>query len=292
MTSTFPERTATALTMTVPDRSGDGEAETIRYVWPGTAGDSLARQVNDGEKVVILEDVRELELAYDLVGEDDSGAPEPNEGAETLLLGYEALQDLDGFQVTSQNWVGQYFKPSLPADAVAWSVTRVTFRAIIVDGGLGVVRAQLREATLGGLPTSTVLEQVAMAEFYFWYDYDPVEEVEFSDVTDLSPSEGLCFVLKHAFDTCSGSIQYHKDASPALDTHLVRTTDGGSSWTAPSSQSLQIGVYGTITTVGEPEIVGVAQLRTIHVTLRAGEDPSTRIDTAFRVLNDVEVAGK
>ena len=286
---TFSERTATALTMTVSDRTGDAQPETIRYAWSGTLGDPLTRRINDGETVVILQDVRELELDYDLRGAGVGDTPEPNEGAETLLIGYDAVQDLDDFLIVSASWVGQYFKPNLPENAISWSVTRVSFRARVEGAALGHVWAQLREATLGGLPTGTVLEQVELLEIRFWYDYDPASQAEYSSVTDLSPSDGLCFVLEHRFNPCSGSIQYHTDASPSLDTHLVQTTDGGSSWTAPSSQCLRFSVYGTITSVGEPEIVGIARLKCVHIKLRAGEDTSTRIDTAVRVLNDVEV---
>src|SRR6266567_831775 len=35
------EMTATAITFTVPDRTGDGIAETIRYAWSGVAGGAL-----------------------------------------------------------------------------------------------------------------------------------------------------------------------------------------------------------------------------------------------------------
>src|SRR6476659_7316558 len=33
----FSDRTATAVTFTVPDRDGDGTPETIRYAWSGVA---------------------------------------------------------------------------------------------------------------------------------------------------------------------------------------------------------------------------------------------------------------
>jgi hypothetical protein len=40
------ERTAHAVAMTVPDRTGDGLADTIRYSWAGSAGNPLLRQFN------------------------------------------------------------------------------------------------------------------------------------------------------------------------------------------------------------------------------------------------------
>src|SRR5947209_5212405 len=44
----FTERTATAVTFTVPSRSGAATADTIRYAWAGTAGNPLTRQFNGG----------------------------------------------------------------------------------------------------------------------------------------------------------------------------------------------------------------------------------------------------
>ena len=37
----FTERTANAVTFTVPDRTGDGRPEKLRYAWSGTAGAPL-----------------------------------------------------------------------------------------------------------------------------------------------------------------------------------------------------------------------------------------------------------
>ncbi|WP_146447492.1 PulJ/GspJ family protein [Bythopirellula polymerisocia] len=54
----FSERTATALTFTVPDRNGDGTSETIRYAWSGSPGDPLTYQYNGGAIVNVATDVQ------------------------------------------------------------------------------------------------------------------------------------------------------------------------------------------------------------------------------------------
>lgn len=60
----FTERTDRAVTMTVPDRTGDDRDETIRYAWSGTSGDPLTRQVNGGPVVVLAPNVYQLRLTY------------------------------------------------------------------------------------------------------------------------------------------------------------------------------------------------------------------------------------
>jgi prepilin-type N-terminal cleavage/methylation domain-containing protein len=60
----FSERTATAVTFTVPDRDGDEAPETIRYAWSGVAGDPLTRAYKGGEAQAIAQDVQQFNLTY------------------------------------------------------------------------------------------------------------------------------------------------------------------------------------------------------------------------------------
>jgi Tfp pilus assembly protein FimT len=60
----FAERTPTAVTFTVPDRTGDAVPETIRYHWSGPPDGQLLRQVNGGPAAVLAEDVQHFSLSY------------------------------------------------------------------------------------------------------------------------------------------------------------------------------------------------------------------------------------
>lgn len=60
----FTERTDRAVTFTVPDRDADGNPETIRYAWSGTAGDPLTRQYNGAAVVNVAENVHQFDLAW------------------------------------------------------------------------------------------------------------------------------------------------------------------------------------------------------------------------------------
>ena len=53
----FSEKTATAITFTVPDRDGNDAPETIRYAWPGTPGDALTREYNGSAPAALVENV-------------------------------------------------------------------------------------------------------------------------------------------------------------------------------------------------------------------------------------------
>lgn len=58
----FTERTSTALTFTVPDRDGDGQYETLRYAWGGTAGDPVTFSMNGEQGVDLIDDVKSIDF--------------------------------------------------------------------------------------------------------------------------------------------------------------------------------------------------------------------------------------
>ena len=79
LTLSFSERTASAVTFTVPDRTGEGSPETIRYSWTGPDDGQLQRRINNGPTVTIARDVQHFSLAYQLktvapdTSDDDRG---------------------------------------------------------------------------------------------------------------------------------------------------------------------------------------------------------------------------
>ncbi len=286
---TISENTITALVFTVPDRDADGQDESIRYEWLGAPGDPLTRQYNGGPVVNILEDVQQLFVSYQFNTEDVEEPGADVEGAETLLVSYNSTSDLSDFVVDSGHWIGQYFLPSLPADAVSWSVTRVQFPAMSNGATNGQVNVQLRQATISGLPTRMVLEGILVDESSLGDSYTPWQEVAFSSVSGLFPGQRLCLVLEHVSDAHSCRAQYQdRNASPP-NTHLVETSNGGSSWTAPSGGSMLFKVYGTITTAGQPTSRTLSRMTCVNVTLHPALDSSSRIDTSVQMLNAPEV---
>lgn len=62
---TIAEQTATAITVTVPDRDDpDTNPETIRYAWSGTPGDPLTRTYNGGASATFADDVHDFDVQY------------------------------------------------------------------------------------------------------------------------------------------------------------------------------------------------------------------------------------
>ncbi len=281
----FTERSASAVEFTVADRNGDNTPETIRYAWSGTPGDPLTRQYNGGTAVEIVSDVQEFTLSYHVRTRSEQPPPGPIEGAETLLVSHDPASSPLDFPITDKEWIGQYFLPSLPADAVEWKVTRVGFNARVHGGTKGITSVQLRLPTASNLPGDTVLEAVPMyesnlADTYSW------QEFPFGSVSGLAPSQGLCLVLalQHK-EAHLADIQYDDGGGAGR----LTTTNAGSSWSGDGSRSMVYAVYGTVTAPALPDPITREWLRTVGVKLRVGTDPSASVQTAVPVLNAPEV---
>lgn len=84
--NSFSERTANAVTFTVPDRTGDGRPDTIRYVWSGTPGDPLTYALNGASPVTVAASVNQFELSFQTQMLNAPVIPDDNSSAATILF--------------------------------------------------------------------------------------------------------------------------------------------------------------------------------------------------------------
>jgi len=278
------ERSATAVTISLPDRNGDGLPERVRYAWSGTPGDPLTRQYNDGPAAAVLDDVHQFNLTYHLKDATEEYPGPLVESAEQILSGYSGAGDLEDYKVDKDHWIGQYLRPSLSADAVRWRVTRVLFRAQKEGSPVEHTLVQLRTAGTDNKPTSTVLEEHTMFESDLDDDYS-WREFSFSNVNDLLPGQGLCLVLQHPrIDGPSAEIEYDDDDG----TGRLRTSNAGQIWEYKTDRAMRYFVWGTVSTPG-PTQTGVRQhVTAVSIALQAGEDPATKVESSVRMLNAPE----
>ncbi|OHB66543.1 MAG: hypothetical protein A2V70_05320 [Planctomycetes bacterium RBG_13_63_9] len=284
------QRSSTMIQFAVADCDNDGETDVIRYEWSGTPGDPLERTFNHGSPTTVAEDVQDFNLTYN-IREQTEEITTLTESTEATLIEYAGSVSLQGFVVTPINWIGQYFHPNgfaspLPADTVGWKVTRVRFVARVEGTAVSEASVQLRPATGDHKPTSTVLGAVPMPENTLSTTYQTKEYV-FSNVSGLSPSEGLCLVIQLVSGNSAGCIRYDDVGGSGR----VWTTDAGASWQISAQEdAMQYRVYGTyLTPDGLPHTVARKYLVGVDVTLRTGSDPKSRIDTGAPLLNSPEL---
>jgi prepilin-type N-terminal cleavage/methylation domain-containing protein len=282
ITSTSP----TSVEFAVPDRNNDGSPETIRYSWSGVAGDPLMRSINARSPVAIAADVRELQFVYDRRSE--AQATTYSESGEILLSSLDNVFPiyLADFAIDSGNWVGQYFKPNLPAGAVKWRVTRVKLRARTRGPSSGLARVQIRAPRPGSPFPGVVLDEAQLDEStlssgYTW------QEFFFSSATQRPAGSGACLVIQWQRDTHACEVQYQSLFAGAPNADLVITNNSGQSWSMPFGQDLCHYIFGTYS-VADPAKYQ-HRLTSVQYTLRCGPDPSATVQGTIRLLNEPSV---
>ncbi|MFC1635706.1 prepilin-type N-terminal cleavage/methylation domain-containing protein [Planctomycetota bacterium] len=280
-------RSATMIEFTVADRNDDEVDETIRYEWSNTPGDPLTRKYNGGAVVNLLEDVHQFDLSYDLQT-ISTEVPQGNESAETLLIAYDSTTDLYDYRIADNEWYAEHFLPSLPADTLSWKVTRVQFKAMAAGAVEGETWVQLQLPSAGNAPSGIVLEQKTLMESTLLETY-LTQEFSFSNVSGLSPDQGLCLTFR--WKAIGDSCKLHGQDKNVLTSgmQLLKSGNQGASWEILSQESLIYSIYGTVTTVGDPQIENTYYLKTVGITLRSGNDNQSTINTTTKTLNKPEV---
>jgi hypothetical protein len=119
----FTERTATAITFTIPDRNGDQLPEIIRYSWSGTLGDSLMYQINSEPALAVASDVKQFNLtALNRVIAADATPPPPPPVVYETFTEAKAGSDVQSLNI------------ALPAGATNG---KLLIAAVAVDGAAG-----------------------------------------------------------------------------------------------------------------------------------------------------------
>jgi len=182
---------------------------------------------------------------------------DPQESAELVLIEHDNASggSFKDDRIKSNEWSAQYFKPTLPSNTESWKINGVRIR-LKKDGDTnGVISVQIRNADSNLKPTSTVRAQATVNESDLSSSYQWVR-VNFTPLGELSPDDAFCLVVKYSSGSATiAKIEYEKNGSPmTANTHWMTTSNSGSSWSnLTNSKDMRFTVYGTYTTLGDPE---------------------------------------
>jgi len=281
------QRSANMIEFSVADRNGDDVPETIRYAWSGAPGTPLTRQYNGGTLVNILTDVQQFSLTHNLKT-ISTQIPQGTEGVETTLATYSATKNLYDYPISGTEEYAEYFFPSLPVGALSWRVTRLIIKAKLDGATDGQASVQLQLPTIGKWPSGAVLEEKTLLESTLLTNYGD-REFTFSAAGGLSPSRGLCLVVKWVANGTACRVRGCSSGVTATNLSLGKSTNRGASWSTLASQSLLFTVYGTVTSAGTPQTQTTNYLEGVDITLRATSDSQSIVQTGVRLLNRPEV---
>jgi len=286
--------TATSVELKAPDMDGNGMTDRVKYSWTGVAGDPLLRQYARGDvatntytygtAVTVASGVQEFALVADK--RSIQATQTYTTGAEQLLNSNWGATSLVSTAITSSNFVGQYIKPSLPANAVSWAITRVQFQARSDGTAVGQTNVVISPATSGNVPSGT-LASYTLSESLLTSSF-ATYTATFSSTKTLSPNQGACVLFQWVSDTQSCDIQYQTSLS-LTGFNEITSNNGGSSWSSQGSQSLNCAIYGTVTTPDAPAYL--YYYTGMRVVLRTSSDSTCRVATTVRMLNEPQAGG-
>ena len=246
------EQTARAITMTVPDRDGDGQPETVRYAWGGVAGDPLTRAYNGRPAGTVAANVRALNFSY---LSKTVGKPAPVTGSVQALYFHAGT---DASKIKSQkldatNWSAQTFTQTFPTGdtyaTTAWSVTRCQVMLQREAVSTGTVTVSLYYADSAGKPTGAALQSGSVLLLNVLSSGQAWTDVSFGPPAALDPAKGVCLVVSYAALLGAGGNVGYDDANADAATTWLKSTDGGGVWTAqPAGKAMQFKTWGTVTT--------------------------------------------
>jgi type II secretory pathway pseudopilin PulG len=270
------EHSQTAVAFTVADRNGDGLAERIRYAWSAAPGDPLTRQYNGGTVAAFIPKVEQFSLAPDIQSITEAY---PGAGVEdtfdSLLVSTVSGTGLGNVDIKSDNWAGQYFQMSLPANTMGWRPTRIRFMAR-KNSLSGVTKVQLRPANASFKPTSAVLQELTMDAIILptWYVW-----VEGALAQDRRRSaDPVCLAFKYFSGTIPATLQSNDGAG------LLASADSGTTWTYSSLKSIQSQLYGKVTQPGPTQYAVTQYLTAMRITMKVTGVGRTA-ETISQVLN-------
>ena len=230
------------LILTVPDRTGDANPETITYIWDNQSGGTITRTFNS--------DTSTLARNIDSFSFTPIVRPAP-------IITTSTNQQLHAFDPTSSAPVSfsdteQFalvFRPGLPSNATAWSITSIQLQIGRNGANTGTFVIELRTAT-GSEPATTVISSTTVQENTFSGSSSTWTTFPLT-ASNLLPSDSVCVVVRSlATGHSAGSIQLGNGQSVAAGQVLWYSDTSGSNWRAPSSgiNGMPIRVSGTFTT--------------------------------------------
>lgn len=292
--TTMANCTGTGLTFTIPDRTGDGNAETVVYSWAGS-GSPLRRAENGRTAIDITGPLTNFALLYATTStSEDQKTTSTATSAETLLSSFTGWTGITPtareLGLTASTWGTQYFKVdavSLPATLTQLNITRV--RVMLRAGTTGSVTAAIQSTGTGGQPSGTQVGSAAttpvasLGATQSWISM-PLAGVTFTS----NPTTGLNLVFKGT-GTTSGYLRYLDSASAPSDTpqFLYSTTSGGT-WLPSSSRTrydAPFEVYGTYSyTIDNTVSVTTYRAKSVSVTVQSS-GAGAPVTTTVRTLN-------
>lgn len=242
------ERTATATTFWVPDRTGDGAPEQIRYAWSGTIGDPITYSMNGSTPVAIIPAVDSVSFEY-LVSSVQGQATFVTSGPPPVTEENVFERAFSGtpasvHTVTSSASVAAIVQPTLPAGGSTFRITRVLIPMQKPDSGQNINVAVHRVNGITAVPQPTALALTTIRQQDLPASYADVEVVFESDAI-FDDGDHVAIVVSSASSQASAEVPL--EASPQFLTDgWIATTNVLGIWGVNATRDMPIVIHAEI----------------------------------------------
>lgn len=274
-------RSATSVTLHLPDRGGDGRPEVITYAWGGNVGDPLTRRVNRGEATDLLTGLADFGLTYDTRDRETVYPGAIVTSQEVELSGFDPGNSTDYVQIDGGNRIGFRFTPAVPGSASTYRVSRVLMRTAVSGADSGQATFELTGWDTGVGPDSNILESVNVPET----DLDQGmawTQIDFETGGPFNVGQTAAVSLQDTGSDAAGNVLWNANGSP-VNAHT--STDGGTVWETGSG-AVDHFVYGTYKTIGDDWTFTRARVAAVDVQLVHADAIPTSHRLNISLLNE------
>lgn len=230
--------TSTSIEVTVPDQNADGSPETIQWSWGGNAGDPLVRTVN-GVASTRLGAAAGLTIQLSTSTTAEQTGTTNLEGAEQTLATYvDAGPSLASLSTTA--YVAQYAIPTLPSDAVSYSVTRVKLRITAMSASSLPLKIR---SDSSGVPGSVIYAGTLNVTTPATSSTDQTATI--SGLSGLTPGSGVWVSIEPVVLLGSVKVPYQTGVANG-NTCMAVSSSAGLSWTVTGDNSAMFTLLGKV----------------------------------------------
>jgi len=292
-------RTPHEIRFRVPDRTGNGQPETIHYWWSGVAGAPVFRQVNAHAVETLLGRAANFQLIYGVEAVAELRTQSNVVTSPEVLLSSDeswgsVVSTARNIDINRNSWAASVFSltPQIPLDCSRVRFTRAVFTCRRDSVGLfdvGLYRVEDGMLPRLSVPIGSPLVVNSSQFANTW------QQVSLQLANDVWVNDGCRrFALVISSDTSNTPLQlrYKESASaPTTDRSTLRwSSDQGATWQPDAStwhrSDLLFEVYGHFERTIVSQVTETTEhVRSIRVILNSATNQGVRIDASIGLLN-------
>lgn len=240
----FTESTATAVSFYVPDRTGDGAPDLLRYAWSGSDGDPITFSMNGSTPWPIVPSVSNLSMNYFVATTPADAtwyepAPPPPDDEIAHGRAYTGGTTFHTLSITGS--VAAVLEPELRGGDNTFTVTRALVAMRGSAGGGDVTIGLHRVDMMYGVPEAIPIVEKTIAQGDLPATVELVE-VSLDNTVEFSEGDFIAIVVSQDLGLSGGDVPL-ENSPQFLTDGWIATTNALGKWQLNGTKDLALEVY-------------------------------------------------